>query len=599
MIRWIPVFLSALVWCNSYGQLREFDNGFEEAFAQAYNQYPEIPHGVLEAAAYNRSNIRFLGETELESCTGLPKSLGVYGLVEDGKGYFRNTLQLVSDLSGYSVTEIKTEPAVHIRAYASALNDLTIEGWSELHLAERLLLLSELPNETAAQDFAKEIQLFEVLSLLNNEEFMSRLGYEVLRLDMETVFGENLPVLSSKRILMDGEHIYNDSGKSYRAGGGGIAPCYDYDAYVYVQTPSCNYSSRSGTPISAVTVHTIQGTYAGAISWAQNCSANVSYHYVVSSTGQITQMLCEADKGWHVGTANPYTIGIEHDGYVSDPNNYTMAMYATTSDLCSDIANSGYGIEVFRTSYFPWSATTHYNASGIPGSCVHIKGHQHFPNQTHTDPGQYWDWDYFYKLVNDDTPTTTLTDVSGTFYDDGGQVGVYSSDLRSLTLIQPIGASSVSVTFNSFDLEDEWDYLYIYDGTDVFDPLLGVYTGTNSPGTVTSNDGHLLFEFRSDCAIAEPGWEATFEGQFDPVSAEGFDKSEWTVYPNPTTGIVNLPQIENLSWELFDAAGRLVMEGRGEKQIDLSSFKLAEQILSLRLQANDHFQAVKISYIPE
>ena len=59
-------------------------------------------------------------------------------------------------------------------------------------------------------------------------------------------------------------------------------------------------------------------------------------------------MLCESDKGWHVGTENPYTIGIEHDGYVSDPNNYTVAMYATTADLCADIANSGYGIEALR-----------------------------------------------------------------------------------------------------------------------------------------------------------------------------------------------------------------------------------------------------------
>jgi len=308
-------------------------------------------------------------------------------------------------------------------------------------------------------------------------------------------------------------------------------------------------------------------------------------------------MLCETDKGWHVGTENPYTIGIEHDGNVSDPNNYTPAMYATTADLCADISSSGYSIDALRTAYFPWAADTYYNASGIPGSCIHIKGHQHFPNQTHTDPGQYWDWDYFYKLVNNGTPTTSLTDASGTFYDDGGQIGVYSSDLRSLTLIQPTGANSVSVTFNSFELENEWDYLHIYDGTDVFDPLIGVYTGTTNPGTVTSSNGHLLFEFRSDCAIAEPGWEATYEGQFNPVSAEAFDKREFKVYPNPTTGIVTLPKIENLTWQLFDATGRLVGEGNGEQQLDIRALKLAEQILSLRLQSNEHQKTIKISFL--
>ncbi|TNF28069.1 MAG: T9SS type A sorting domain-containing protein, partial [Bacteroidetes bacterium] len=231
------------------------------------------------------------------------------------------------------------------------------------------------------------------------------------------------------------------------------------------------------------------------------------------SSGQITQMLCEADKGWHVGTENPYTIGIEHDGYVSDPNNYTSAMYLATADLCYDISQSGYGISPLRTAYFPWAATTNYNVASIPGSCVRIKGHQHFPNQTHTDPGQYWDWDHFYKLINQNTATTVISDVSGEFYDSGGQIGVYGNDERTLTLIAPTGASSVSVTFQEFDLEQDWDYLYIYDGTDVFAPLIGYFTGTDNPGTVTSNNGALLFEFRSDCSTTDPGWAATFSSQ--------------------------------------------------------------------------------------
>ena len=504
--------LTILLVLKGQAQEGDFVNEFEAGFSSAYAAYPEIPKGLLESVAYNRSRIRNLSEAEPASCTGLPQSIGLFGLIADGKDYFSNTIQLVSDLSETNVQTLKSDPNTQILAYANALDGLSEYGWSGPVLAERIMQLSELPHQTYIQQFALEIQTYEVLSNLNNREFMNSLGYPTLDIDLQEVFGDNLEVLSSGRILMDGEHIYNESGEFYRAGGG-ISPCFDYAADAYVQTPTCNYSSRSGTPISAVTIHTIQGTYAGAISWAQNCSANVSYHYVVSNTGQITQMLCEADKGWHVGTANPYTIGIEHDGVVSDPNNYTPAMYAATADLVSDISQSGYGIGSLRTAYFPWAATTNYNATSTPGSCVHIKGHQHFPDQTHTDPGQYWDWDYFYKLVNPNTATTTLTTSSGTFYDDGGQIGVYSSDLRSLTLIQPAGANSLTVEFQSFDLEDEWDYLYIYDGTDVFSPLIGYYTGTNNPGTITSNDGHLLFEFRSDCNTAETGWEATWSSQ--------------------------------------------------------------------------------------
>ncbi|MCF8276387.1 MAG: N-acetylmuramoyl-L-alanine amidase [Flavobacteriales bacterium] len=514
MIRFF-IFLLLVVsatWSSATAQLRTFSNIYADEFSNAYAQHPQIPKGLLEAVAYNRSNFRFLSENELESCAGLPKSYGVFGLIDDGNGYFSNTLSMISELSGKDISEVKMNPNTHILAYADALTALPVSGWNGPTIAERLIHLSELPRQTEAQTFALEIQLYQIISLLSNREFMNRLGYPTLGIDLDEVFGSNLEVISAKRILMNGEHIYNESGDTYRSGGG-IAPCNDYVADAFVQTPTCNYSSRSGTAISAVTIHTIQGTYAGAISWAQNCNAQVSYHYVVSNTGQITQMVCEVDKAWHVGSENPYTIGIEQDGVVSDPNNYTAAMYAATGDIVSDITQSGYGIDGLRTAYFPWAATTYYNATSTPGSCVRIKGHQHFPNQSHTDPGQYFDWDYFYKLINPNTPTTILIAASGNFYDSGGQIGVYYSDERTISLIQPTNASTVSVTFQQFDLEDQWDYLYIYDGTDVFSPLIGYYTGTNNPGTVTSNSGHLLFEFRSDCSSAATGWEANWTSQ--------------------------------------------------------------------------------------
>jgi len=127
-------------------------------------------------------------------------------------------------------------------------------------------------------------------------------------------------------------------------------------------------------------------------------------------------MVLEANKAWHVGTENPYTIGLEHEGYVNTGSWYTTAMYNSSAALVKDICNSGYGINPLRTGFWPWLPTTHYNSSGIPGSCTKIKGHQHYPNQTHTDPNQYWNWDRYYKLVNSPyTITATYTASSGTF----------------------------------------------------------------------------------------------------------------------------------------------------------------------------------------
>jgi hypothetical protein len=131
----------------------------------------------------------------------------------------------------------------------------------------------------------------------------------------------------------------------------------------------------------------------------------------------------------------------------------------------------------------------------------------------------------------------------------------------------------------------------------VFSPLIGYYTGTNNPGTVTSNNGNLLFEFRSDCAITESGWEATFEGQFTPVGIDPSLTDDLTVYPNPTTGIINLPQIDNLKWQLFDATGRLIAEGADKKYIDLRELGLAEQTHSLKLLTNGSQTVIKLVFL--
>src|SRR5690606_36722436 len=150
--------------------------------------------------------------------------------------------------------------------------------------------------------------------------------------------------------------------------------------------------------------------------------------------------------------------------------------------------------------------------SSIPGSCVRIKGHQHYPNQTHTDPGANWDWDYYFKLIHPTPTATVLTATSGTITDSGGS-GNYSNDERSIWTISPPNALSITLNFTSFNVENNWDYLYIYNGNNIFAPLLGVYTGSNIPSTLVANSGSITLEFRSDCATTGPGWEASWTTQ--------------------------------------------------------------------------------------
>lgn len=480
-------------------------NPYQSEMDLAYQLYPSVPKGVLEGWSFTMTHFAHLDESVQGSCTGLPKVYGVMGLTENGEGYFRNNLMTISQISGYSITEMKNDPQKNILAFASAysqlLQQMNITSANPKDHVQVMKAMSEIPyDHHPVNDFALDAHVYSVLRFIGKSDNRTTYLIPDYQIDLQQVFTNNYNVLSAGTVDFD-------SASNITGGGTQYVPMNlksaDYPPALWTATPTCNYSSRSGTSVSAVTIHTIQGSYAGAISWAQNCSANVSYHYVVrSSDGQVTQMVLESNKAWHVGSENPYTIGIEHEGYVSDPSWYTTALYNASAGICRDITTSGYGINPLRTYYGA-------SSSGLNtlGGCTKIKGHQHYPNSSHTDPGINWNWPRFYHLINNAPSITPMSAASGTIYDSGGASGNYGNDERQLWLIQPTGASNVTVTFNSFNVEANWDYLFIYDGATTSSPLIGTYTGTTNPGTITSTGNSLLIEFRSDCATNNPGWE--------------------------------------------------------------------------------------------
>lgn len=510
--------LALLLCLGFFAQAHKTDpivnNPYEACFNKAYALYPDIPRGTLEAVAYTNSRFTHITHSDGEagSCIGIPAAYGVMGLTLDGKNYFKDNLKTVAKRSGYAVSDIISSPEINILAYAKAyqvtLSLINPYAENENMVARVLTSLSELPQATEMQAFALNTQLYGIFAFLNDPEMQSRYKFPAYQYDLVSLFGaENYEVLRSSRVTITKDRISDNQGHVFKAGNSSIQSA-DYPPALWVSSP--NFNSRS-VPVSAVTAHTVQGSYSGCISWFQNPSSGVSAHYVIrSSDGQITQMVLEANRAWHVGTENGYTVGIEHEGYVTQASWYTVAMYQESAKLVADIC-ADHGINPGRTLFQPWGSTTYYNQSGIPGSCTRVKGHQHYPNQTHTDPGPNWDWNYYYMLINDPAPAATVyTTGTGSFYDSGGAGADYSDDERYVWTIAPAGATNVTLTFNSFALEDTWDYMYVYDGNSVWAPLIGYYTGVTNPGTLIASSGTMTIEFRSDCATTGAGWDASW-----------------------------------------------------------------------------------------
>ncbi len=159
----------------------------------------------------------------------------------------------------------------------------------------------------------------------------------------------------------------------------------DYPQALWRASP--NYSSRNGTGIDRVVIHTCQGGYAGCVSWLRNPAANASAHYVVSSGGEVSQLVENRNSAWHAQCYNRRSIGIEHEGFVADPGRwFTDAMYRSSANLVR------------------WLCDHH----GIPKDRAHIVGHVEVPPECntsrHTDPGNGWDWDRFLRLVRGESP---------------------------------------------------------------------------------------------------------------------------------------------------------------------------------------------------
>ena len=116
----------------------------------------------------------------------------------------------------------------------------------------------------------------------------------------------------------------------------------------------------------------------------------------------------------------------------------------------------------------------------------------------------------------------TVETCNALFYDDGGANSNYTNNKDYTMTFRPTEGSFIQVEFTEFSLENNWDFLYVYDGTTVqAETQIGRYTGSDSPGTITATneEGALTFHFVSDQNTTSSGWGATIScvGSYEPM----------------------------------------------------------------------------------
>ncbi|MDX6486203.1 MAG: hypothetical protein QOF43_1356 [Gaiellaceae bacterium] len=152
-----------------------------------------------------------------------------------------------------------------------------------------------------------------------------------------------------------------------------------------------NYT-RAHRPESAIrfiVIHVSEGSFPGTIAWLRDPKAHSSANFVVGRNGEVQQLVPLHDIAWHAGNwaYNVRSVGIENVGFTDDPAGFTLPEYRATARLAAVIARR----------------------SLIPIDRRHIIGHYQVPDPNdplqgggidgHTDPGSFWKWGMFMKLV--------------------------------------------------------------------------------------------------------------------------------------------------------------------------------------------------------
>ena len=162
-----------------------------------------------------------------------------------------------------------------------------------------------------------------------------------------------------------------------------------------------------------------------------------------------------------------------------------------------------------------------------------------------------WQYPYAFKLTYSQitttcSGTTNLTTTTGTFTDGSGNNN-YSNNLDCKWKIKPSGATSITLNFSDFNI-DNTDTVFVYNGGTTSSPLLLACTGDSLPSSVTSTGGTMLVRFKTDASLTAPGWAANYTSVVVPTYCNTSTLTNATGTISDGSGPNNYANNSNCSW---------------------------------------------------
>ncbi len=116
--------------------------------------------------------------------------------------------------------------------------------------------------------------------------------------------------------------------------------------------------------------------------------------------------------------------------------------------------------------------------------------------------------EYEFTVIERCGEDNSLTAESGTISDGSGDLS-YLDNMTCSWTIAPKNAKSIALTFNSFSLEKDYDFLYVYNGADLQNPIAEL-TGSSIPEDITINGQEVVIVMETDQYLAADGFDLDY-----------------------------------------------------------------------------------------
>jgi N-acetyl-anhydromuramyl-L-alanine amidase AmpD len=295
------------------------------------------------------------------------------------------TLERAAGLTGLSAGRLRTDPAANIRGGAALLAAYQRELGA--------------PSSTDPADWYGAVARYSGATVAAAARFFADEVFTTIR-------------TGARRVTDDGQQVELTavpgvrprtaalSRLGLRADGAGATDCPAGLPCEWIPAP---YQQLSADPadygnhdlgqrpksqkIDYIVVHDTESSYTSTINGVQD-PTYVSWQYTIrSADGHVAQHVRPKNVAWQAGNwyVNAKSIGIEHEGYLAQGGSwYTEVMYRSSARLVRYLAAR----------------------FDVPLDREHILGHDNVPGPTpgtvegmHTDPGPYWDWAHYFRLL--------------------------------------------------------------------------------------------------------------------------------------------------------------------------------------------------------